>query len=243
MTKPQLLFHLTLFLVFNSHSPELIFFSGCVLVSDCMFAYVSEFVSWGVTQRGRITRTQTDCEVLCLLRNLKGDGFLLSTGCLLAPQHHTRWTECLKRSAFEVWDDMRRRSPAEVPGSLEFWKQQCAEWQTPVLRWQRTELATQASCHWLFTVFCASICHRDSVRVSSSFSCTIKATSWQCWPCPLLSVTHKIKQHVFVLEFLCCCHIIMKLARWALYWNHSCFLLFFFWHFSAINSAPVVHRT
>lgn len=55
--------------------------------------------------------------------------------------------------------------PCRGTGESEFWKQQCVEWQTPVLRWQRTERATQASCHWLFTVFwCVylSPCYRAS---------------------------------------------------------------------------------
>lgn len=208
----------------------------------CVFLYASVSLLRGHI-KGRITRTQTDCEVVCHPRKREWDGSVLSTGCLLTPRHHACWTECLKRSAFKVWDDMRRRSPAEVPGSLSFESSSVSNDKPRSSDGREQSEPPRPPATDYLPCFGASICHRATVPVSSFFSCTIKATSWQCWPCPLLSFIHKINQLVFVLEFLCCYRMIIKLARWALYWNLSCFLLFFFWHFSAINSTPVAHHT
>ncbi len=209
----------------------------CVCVCVCEF----EFVSWGVTQRGESSELR------------------LTVKCSVSSETEREMVFCSRRAASSphsithaepsVWNALLskfRMTWGDVPllryrGVLSFESSSVSNDKPRSSDGRERSRATQASCHWLFTVFCVSICHRDSARVSSSFTCTIKDTSWQCWPCLLLSVSHKIKQDAFVLEFLC--HVIIKLARWALYWNHSCFLLFFFWHFSVINSASVVHRT
>lgn len=166
--------------------------------------------------KGRITRTQTDCEVVLSPQKARGRRLSALHGLLIAPQHHAGWTECLKRSAFKVWNDMRRRSPAEVPGSLSFESSSVPndKPRSSDGREQSESPTTRPPATDYLPCFGESIC-------------TIKATSWQCWPCPLLPVMHKTKQLVFVLEFICCCHIVIKLARWTLYWNLACFLNIF----------------
>lgn len=219
MTKPQFQFHLSLYFLLSIHTLSgSSFFSLSWLASGerlcvCLCKRVWVCMLRGHI-KGRITRTQTDCESGVSPQKARGRRLSALRGLPhLAPQHHAGWTECLKHSAFEVWDDMSRRSPAEVPGSLSFESSSVPN-DKPRSSDGREQSESPPGLLPLIIYRVESIC-------------TIKATSWQCWPCPLLPVIHKTKQLVFVLEFLCCCHIIIKLARWTLYWNLACFLNIF----------------
>lgn len=167
---------LSLFLVFDSHSPGLIFlpasFSVCVCVREC------EFVCWGVTQRGESPELKLTMKC-CVFLESEREKVLCSRRAASSPHSiaHAEpsvWNALL--SKFEMtWGDVLVPSyrgvssfesssvPNDKPRSSDGREQS---------KPPRPPATDYLPC------FGASICHRARVRVSSSFSCVIKATSW-----------------------------------------------------------------
>lgn len=161
MTKPQFQFHLSLYFLLSIHTLSGSFF----LVSDsvCLCKWVWVCMLRGHI-KGRITRTQTDCEVVLSPQKARGRRLSALHGLPHRPTASCRLNRVSQTLCFRSLRWHEETFPCRGTGESWFWKQQCAEWQTPVLRWQRTKRVThhQASCHWLFTVFWWVYLHNKS---------------------------------------------------------------------------------